>query len=112
MNKAMQALRDVERQLFALGYAEHTIHFDDATAAPRQSYPGRGQALGALAEMRHRLLTGSGLPALLREAEAGGLDAQQAAEVREMRRLYDETACIPADEYAAFSQLISDAQNV
>ena len=112
MNKAMQALRDIERQLFALGYAEHTIHFDDATAAPRQSYPGRGQALGALAEMRHRLLTGSGLPALLREAEAGGLDAQQAAEVREMRRLYDETACIPADEYAAFSQLISDAQNV
>lgn len=112
MPTPMEQLRALEKQLFAYTYAACVINYDDATVAPPESSEGRGEALEALSAAEHQLLTGSGLPGLLKEARKGAPGEQEAAELRELERMYDEASKIPAEEYAAFAKLTSTAQNV
>lgn len=112
MPTPMQQLREIEKQLFAYHYALTAISYDDATVAPPESSEGRGEAMAVLSAAQHRLITESGLPELLAAARAGALTEQEAAEVRELQRSYDELSKLPAEEYAAFSKLTSTAQNV
>ena len=111
MPTPMEQLRALEKQLFALYYASAVIGYDDATVAPPESSEGRGEAMEALSSAEHRLLTESGLPELLAAARESGLNEQEAAEAAELQRRYDEASKIPAEEYAAYAKLISNAQN-
>ena len=112
MNDPMQALRALEKKLYALHYAMCTIDYDESTVAPSESYPGRAAALEVLTGREYELLAGPELEALLAQAAGQPLTAQQAAEVRELTRRRDEVCRIPADEYAAFAGLVSRAKSI
>lgn len=112
MNDPMQALRALERKLYALHYAIGNIDYDESTVAPAESYPGRAAALEVLTGLEYDLLAGPELEALLAQAAERQLTVQQAAEVRELTRRRNEVCRIPAAEYAAFAGLTSQAKSV
>lgn len=112
MPTALEQISALQHKLYALQYALNCIELDSSTVAPKKGYTGRGQALEELSRSHHALLTDSGLLALFAEARTGTLTQQQAAELDELERQYNETSRIPADEYAAFSRLTSEAVTV
>ncbi len=112
MTQAMTTLRGLQHRLYAYNYAMNVIEYDDATIAPAGSSEGRGEALEELSGAVHAILSDPALPNLLNEARSGELTVQEAAEVRELQRLYDQISRIPADEYAAFAKLTGVAQSV
>ena len=104
-----EKLRALEDKLYACQYAQAVMSYDEATAAPARSEDGRARAAEMLSRISFDALVNPGTEALLKEAEAADLDELTAAEVRELRRRYDEIARIPADEYAAFTGLVQQA---
>lgn len=106
MKESLQRLRALQKQLYAYDYALAAIDFDAETVAPPQSTAGRAEACEVLSRAQFDLLVNAGTAALLQTAAAEAEDAQQAAEVRALQRQYDEIACIPAAEYAAFTKLV------
>ena len=56
-NQAEEKLNTVERELTALWHAMGTLSTDGETAAPKESWRGRGRTMETLAGMEHRLLT-------------------------------------------------------
>ena len=105
----MQALRALQKQLYAYQYALNVINYDDATVAPSESAEGRAEACEVLTRAHFDLLVNEDTAALLRRAAADAETEQEQAEVRELQRGYDEIAKIPAADYAAFSKLTSHA---
>ena len=85
------------------------MDYDAQTVAPAKSSEGRGEALEQLSGFQYALATDPALPRLFEEARAGELTAQEAAEVREMEKEYNRICRIPADEYAAFTKLTTNA---
>ncbi len=108
----MEKLRTLQKKLYSLQYALAVMDFDAQTAAPSGSDEGRSEAMALLSDMKYQLLTDSALPELLQQAEAMELNVQQKAEVRELKRLYKETCCIPAEEYSQFTKLTAKAIGV
>lgn len=104
-----EKLRALEDKLYACQYAQALMGYDEATAAPARSEDGRAKAAEVLSRISFDALVNPDTEALLKEAEAADLDEFTAAEVRELRRRYDEIARIPADEYAAFTGLVQQA---
>ena len=104
-----EKLRALEDKLYACQYAQAVMSYDEATAAPARSEDGRARAAEMLSRISFDALVNPETEALLKEAEAADLDELTAAEVRELRRRYDEIARIPADEYAAFTGLVQQA---
>lgn len=109
MNSAMKQLRAAEKKLYALHYAMNVMDYDAQTVAPRNSSEGRGEALEQLSSFEYALVTDPALPELFKQARAGQLTEQEAAEVREMEKEYNRICKIPAEEYAAFSRLTTNA---
>lgn len=112
MNDTLEALRALQKKLYALQYAKNTIDYDESTVAPAESYTGRGEALAVLTGLEYDLLAGPELETLLAAAGRQALDTQAAAEVRELARRRGEVCRIPADEYAAFAGLVSEAKSI
>lgn len=111
MTKTTQKLRDIQKKLYALQYAANLIDFDSQAVAPSEGYPGRGEALEVLSGLKYEIIADPALPDLLRQARKEPLSEQQAAEVRELQRMYDEISKIPAEEYAAFVKLTTESVN-
>ena len=101
MNDAMHQLRQIEKELFGYNYAIALIMTDEATTAPTDGNAGRGEALEVLSAQVYSRIADPELPELLARAGAGELTAQQAAEVRELRRMLGQCSKVPAAGYAA-----------
>lgn len=108
----MQTLQELQRKLYAYNYAQSVISYDSETVAPADSSAGRAEAVEVLARAQFDLLINPETDALLTRAAAEAQTEQEQAEVRELRRQYDEIARIPAEEYAAFSRLTQEAMPV
>ena len=108
----LTALRALEKQYYSYSYALAVIEYDESTVAPAESSEGRAVAAEALSKAQFELLVNPETDALIAaagvEADAVG-DEQAQAEVRELRRRYDEICRIPAAEYAAFTRLTQEA---
>lgn len=105
-----QELRALQDKLYACQYAQALMSYDEATAAPARSEDGRARAAEVLSRMAFDALVNPDTEALLRRAGSdAALTGVTAAQVRGLRRRYDEIARIPADEYAAFTGLVQQA---
>ena len=62
MTETMQALRDLQKKLYAFQFALNVIDFDAQTVAPSESYPGRGEALEVLSGIKYSLIADPGAP--------------------------------------------------
>lgn len=111
MSDTMQKLRALEKRIYAYSYAMGVIEVDESTVAPSGGSEGRGEALEVLSAAQYDLLTGSEMASLLTTAASEQLDEQATAEVRELKRTYDQFTKIPAEEYAAGARMMNDCRN-
>ncbi|WP_431861181.1 carboxypeptidase M32 [Azospirillum sp.] len=107
----MTAYQDLERRfarVAAIGGALGILGWDTQTMMPDGAADGRAEQTATLSVLAHELMTAPDMADLLATAEAqGGLDAWQAANLREMRRLHVQATALPADLVEATSKAIS-----
>ena len=111
---AFDAYKDLEQRfknISILGEAMSVLHWDAAVMMPPGGAEARGEQLAALQVMSHQMLTDSALGDLLERAGEADLDGWQRANLREMKRLYLRSSCLPEDMVAAFSKACSACEH-
>ena len=114
VQQAVEELKKHQGTMAAYGHAMSAIYHDASTAAPKASFEGRGKTMGVLSEITYNLETAPEVGELLTylEANLNELDEQTRREVEVLRKGYDQTKRIPAEEYIAYSVLMNDAQAI
>jgi carboxypeptidase Taq len=104
----MDAYRNLEntfRRIGALGDAEGILHWDMSVIMPSGGAEARAEQLAALKLTNHELLTTSSVSNMLDEAEATPpSDCWQAANLREMRRVWRHATAIDSNLVEALSK--------
>ena len=101
------------RRLAALGDAEAMLHWDWSTMMPSGGAEARAGQLAELAAQRHAILTDPRIADLLEEAgEDDGLDSWQAANLKEMKRLWVHASALTEDLVTALSKASSACETV
>ena len=114
VNEAVAALRKYEATMAAYNHALGVLYLDATTAAPSDTWEGRGKTMEIMSEITYKLSTDPENEELLSylEANLAELDEQTRREVEVLRKGFDQTKKIPAEEYVAYSVLLNDAQAV
>ncbi len=100
MNSAYQQLQIRFKQLSQLDHALVFLNWDQMVMMPAGGVGARSGSVAELAGMHHSLLTAVGMGDWLDEAEeqaAAQADSAQNASLREMRRVWRQASCLPAD---------------
>ena len=113
-NEALSAFKKHQQLMAAYGHVLGVTYLDAATAAPKGSYAGRGQAMGVLSQITYDLSADPKNAEILAvlEANAEELDPQTRREVEVARKGYDQIRRIPAEEYVAYSVMLNDAEAI
>ena len=102
----IERVKDIHR----LGALQGHLGWDQETIMPSKGSESRSDILSWLAAERHNRLIDPAMGQMLTSLEqAGGLDDDQNANVREMRRSYDKAVKLPSDFVAAFAKARSEA---
>ena len=112
VNQALEQLQKLSKTYMAYVHALGVMELDAATAAPSESFEGRGITAGILSEAMYNLIADSqnaDLIAYLKE-HAEQLNDMQLREMEVLEKKYQQMNRIPADEYVAFNILCNDAQ--
>ena len=114
VSQALEALDKYEETMAAYGHVLGVLYHDGATAAPKDSWEGRGKTMAVLSRITYDLSTDPAHGALLDylEAHAEELDSFRRRQVEVLRRSYDQMHKVPAQEYVDYTVLLNDAQNV
>lgn len=92
-----QLLEQRFQQLFHLQHLQAICGWDQAAMMPDGGNRARGAALAELAVLQHKLLTAPELTDWLQAAENETLAANQQANLREMRRRWQNASLLPDD---------------
>ena len=113
VSEALAALRKLQQTQSAYNHALGVLYLDATTAAPSDTWEGRGRTMEVMSQITYDLIANPENGELLSYLEAHGdeLDAQARREVEVIRKSYDQIHRIPAEEYVAYSVLINDAEN-
>ena len=114
VQQAVAALKKHQATMAAYNHALGVLYLDATTAAPSDTWEGRGKTMEIMSEVTYKLSTDPEIGELLTdlEAHAEELDAQTKREVEVLRKSFDQTKKIPAEEYIAYNVLMNDAQAV
>ena len=111
LTEAIEILNGIEKASYALGHAQSILYTDGDTAAPKNSWKGRGLALAYLSELTYRQMvnpeTGEVLETILQHREDTDEMTFRRAEV--MKESYDELHVLPMEEYVAYQELTNEA---
>ena len=112
--QALEALEKYQQTKAAYDHALSIITLDASTAAPSDSWEGRGRTMEVLSRVTYDLETSpdNGEWLSILEAHAEELTPVQRRQVQVIRKNYDLTNKIPAEEYVAYNVLLNDAQAV
>ena len=112
--QAIEALNKHQQIIAAYNHAIGVVYLDASTAAPRGTWEGRGRTMATLSEITYKLETAPEVGEMLSylEAHAEELDEKQKRQVEVLRKSFDETNKIPAEDFIAYSVLLNDAQAV
>ena len=112
VTEAVAALKKLQATQSAYGHAMGVLYLDATTAAPSDTWEGRGKTMEIMSEIMYNLTTDPKNGELFSylEAHRNDLDAQTQRELEVLRKGYDQTFEIPAEEYVAWSVLQNDAQ--
>lgn len=110
--QALEQLRKLERTQKAYTHALGLVELDASTAAPRDSWEGRGVTMGVLSEAMYHLIANPENGELLSYLKEhwDELDRQARREVELVAKDYEQLFRIPAEEYVAYNVLLNDAQ--
>ena len=111
---ALAAMEKFQRTKAAYEHALGVLYLDGDTAAPSDTWEGRGRTMEIMSGIVYELETNPEIGAWLSclEAHKEELTPVQRRQVEVIRRNYDQTQKIPAEEYVAYSVLLNEAQNV
>ena len=114
VQQAVAALKKHQATMAAYNHALGVLYLDATTAAPSDTWDGRGKTMEIMSEITYKLSTDPENEELLSYLEANltELDDQTKREVEVLRKGFDQTKKIPAEEYIAYSVLMNDAQAV
>ncbi len=114
VSQALEALTKLQRTQAAYNHAIGVLYLDATTAAPSDTWEGRGETMEILYQITYDLIANTENGELLSYLEANQteLTEQQMREVEVLRKEYDQIHRIPADEYVAYQVLLNDAQNI
>ncbi|MCH1422541.1 MAG: hypothetical protein L7U62_03495, partial [Candidatus Poseidoniaceae archaeon] len=102
----IERVKDIHR----LGALQGHLGWDQETIMPAKGSEARSDILSWLAAERHTRLTDDEMGRLLSQLEQSeGLDEDQRANVREIRRAYDKAVQLPSAFVAAFAKAKSEA---
>lgn len=112
VNQALEQLRKLEKTYCAYVHTLGLLELDASTAAPSDSWEGRGTVMGVLSERMYDLIADPQNGELLDylQANLSALDEQTKREVEVVSRQYRQMHRIPAEEYVAYNVLVNDAQ--
>lgn len=114
VSQAIEALEQYQATMAAYNHALGVLYHDGATAAPKDSWEGRGKTMGIMSQITYDLSTDPKNGELLTYLE-GHMDALtpvQRRQVEVLRKGYDQMHKVPAQEYVEYSVLLNTAQNV
>ncbi|MEZ3144542.1 carboxypeptidase M32 [Halobaculum sp. MBLA0143] len=106
---AYDRLLDRYERMSAVASAAGVLQWDQQVTMPEGGTPARSKELSTLSSIGHDLLTDDEMAELLETAEAGDLDDEQAAAVREVRREFDREASKPRELVEEISETSSEA---
>ena len=114
VEQALEALDKFEETMAAYGHVMGVLYHDAGTAAPKDSWEGRGRTMGILSRITYDLSTNPENGELLSflEAHPEELTPMRKRQVEVLRKGYDQMHKVPAEEYVAYTVLLNDAQNV
>ena len=114
LNDAADALKKLQRKQSAYDHAMGVLYLDATTAAPKDTWEGRGKTMEVLSQASYELLTApeNGELFSFLEENAASLDDQTRREAEVLKKSYEKTQKISAKEYVEYSILLNDAQNV
>ncbi len=112
VSQAVEALVKHQQTMAAYNHAIGVVYLDASTAAPKGTWEGRGKTMATLSEITYNLETDPKIGDMLSylEAHLEELNPQQKRQVEVLRKSYDQTKKIPADEIIAYSVLMNDSQ--
>lgn len=112
LDQALEAFKKLQQTRAAYNHAMGVLMVDATTAAPSDSWEGRGRTMEVLSKVSYDLETNPDNESMLAvlEAHREELDSQTRREVEVFAKSYRDTRCIPAEEYVAYNVLLNDAQ--
>ena len=112
VNQALEDLNKHQQTMAAYNHAIGVVYLDASTAAPKGTWEGRGRTMATLSEITYNLETDPKVGEMLSylEAHLEELDEVQKRQVEVMRKSYDQTRKIPAEESIEYTVLLNDAQ--
>ena len=114
IDEAVEALKTLQSKQFAYDHAMGVLYLDATTAAPSDTWEGRGKTMEVLSQASYDLLVtpeNGELFAFLEENREA-LDPQTRREAEVLKKSYEKTQKIPPKEYVEYSILLNDAQAV
>ena len=114
LKTALEKLEALEKEFYALRHAMSVLYVDGSTAAPRNSWKGRAEALATLSGLQYQRMvnpeTGEMLETILQNREAAGEKAGRKAEL--LKESYDDMHLMPLEEYTGYQRLLSESDAV
>lgn len=112
VTQAVEAFQKLQQTLSAYNHAIGVLYLDATTAAPADTWDGRGKTMEILSGTLFDITTKKENAELYDylEAHADELDDLTRRELEVMRKDYERTSKIPAQEYIAYQVLLNDAQ--
>jgi carboxypeptidase Taq len=84
------------QQAYRLDHAMTFLSWDQMVMMPEQGNEARSSSIAELASLKHKLLTAPELEEWLQEAQSND-DGSHAAGIREMKRVWKQATCLPAE---------------
>lgn len=114
LDQALSAMDKFQQTKAAYDHALGMIGLDAVTAAPHNSWEGRGKTMEVMSGITYELETNPEINLWLSylEAHQEELDPVRRRQVELIRKNYDKTNKVPAEEYIDYSVLLNDAQTI
>lgn len=114
LEQALAAMDKFQQTRAAYDHALGVMSLDATTVAPSDTWEGRGKTMEIMSGIIYELETNpdNGQWLSFLEAHAEELAPVQKRQAEVIRKNYDQTQKIPAEEYVAYSVLLNDAQTV
>ena len=114
VSQALEKLDKLQQTSAAYNHAMGVLYLDATTAAPSDSWEGRGKTMEVLSQLIYDLMANPENGELLSylESEMDQLTPVQRRQVEVLRKNYDRMFKIPAQEYVAYNVLVNDAQAI
>ncbi len=114
VDQAVEALKKLQLTRSAYSHVMGVLSLDADTAAPADSWEGRSRTSEVMSQVMYDLSASPENGELYRYllAHKEALDPQTLREVEVLKKDFDQTHRIPAEEYVAYSVLINEANSV